>query len=124
LLAKETGNSQTDPLRAPESSDATFECFYFDSCFKIRRLSRNSSIYDMPRYYFNIYNDDITLDYEGAMLADEHAARAYAVVAVRALAAETTQHGHLVRHHRVEYVDAAQNALGEVRFDEAVEISP
>ena len=78
----------------------------------------------MPRYYFNIYNDDITLDYEGAVLADEHAARAYAVVAVRALAAETTQHGHLVRHHRVEYVDAAQNPLGEVRFDEAVEISP
>ena len=80
--------------------------------------------YGMPLYYFNIYNDDMTLDYEGAELADEHAARAYAVKAVRSLAAETALHGHLIGHHRVEYVDAAQNPLGEVRFDEAVEISP
>ena len=78
----------------------------------------------MPRYYFNIYNDDITLDEEGVVLADEHAARAYTVKAVRELAAETALHGHLVGHHRVEYVDASQNPLGEVRFDEAVEITP
>lgn len=78
----------------------------------------------MPLYYFNIYNDDVTLDEEGADLADEHAARAYAVKAVRELAAETALHGHLVGHHRVEYVDAGQNVLGEVRFDEAVKISP
>ena len=78
----------------------------------------------MPRYYFNIYNDDITLDYEGAVLADEHAARAYAVKAVRDLAAETVRHGHLAGHHRVEYVDSDQNPLGEVRFDEAVDITP
>ena len=78
----------------------------------------------MPLYYFNIYNDDVTLDEEGAELADEHAARAYAVKAVRELAAETALHGHLVGHHRVEYVDASQNPVGEVRFDEAVKISP
>lgn len=77
----------------------------------------------MPLYYFNIYNDDVTLDEEGADLADEHAARAYAVKAVRELAAETALHGHLVGHHRVEYVDAGQKVLGEVRFDEAVKIS-
>lgn len=78
----------------------------------------------MPLYYFNIYNDDMTLDEEGVELADEHAARAHAVKAVRELAAETTLHGHLIGHHRVEYVDTGQNPLGEVRFDEAVEISP
>ena len=78
----------------------------------------------MPLYYFNIYNDDMTLDDEGVVLADEHAARAYAVKAVRELAAETALHGHLIGHHRVEYVDNGQNPLGEVRFDEAVEISP
>ena len=77
----------------------------------------------MPLYYFNIYNDDVTLDEEGAELADEHAARAYAVKAVRALAAETALLGHLVGHHRVEYVDASQKPVGEVRFDEAVKIS-
>ena len=77
----------------------------------------------MPLYYFNIYNDDTTLDEEGAELADEHAARAYAVKAVRELAAETALHGHLIGHHRVEYVDADQKVLGKVRFDEAVEIT-
>ena len=78
----------------------------------------------MPLYYFNIYNDDTTLDDEGTVLADEHAARAFAVKGVRELAAETVLHGHLIGHHRVEYVDENQNPLGEVRFDEAVEISP
>jgi hypothetical protein len=78
----------------------------------------------MPLYYFNIYNDDTTLDEEGAELADEHAARAFAVKAARGLAAETVLHGHLAGHHRVEFVDADQNPLGEVRFDEAVEIRP
>lgn len=77
----------------------------------------------MPRYYFNVYNDDTTLDYQGAELADEHAARAYAVKAARSLAADTVQHGHLVGHHRVEFVDEDQNPLGEVRFDEAVDIT-
>lgn len=78
----------------------------------------------MPLYYFNIYNDDTTLDDEGAELADEHAARAYAVKAARSLAADTVRHGHLVGHHRVEFVDKGQNPIGEVRFDEAVDIRP
>lgn len=77
----------------------------------------------MPLYYFNVYNDDTTLDDEGAELADEHAARAHAIKAARSLAAETALHGHLIGHHRVEFVDKDQNPLGEVRFDEAVEIS-
>lgn len=77
----------------------------------------------MPRYYFNIYNDDITLDDEGAMLADDHAARAYTIKAVRELAAETCRLGHLIGFHRVEYVDSAQTVIGKVRFDEAVIIT-
>jgi hypothetical protein len=78
----------------------------------------------MPLYYFNVYNDDTTIDDEGVELADAHAARAYAVKATRALAAETVLHGHLAGHHRVEYVDANQNPIGEVRFDDAVDIRP
>ncbi len=78
----------------------------------------------MPLYYFNVYNDVITLDEEGAELADEHAARAHAVTAARSLAADTALHGHIAGHHRVEFVDESQNPLGEVRFDEAVEFRP
>ena len=77
----------------------------------------------MPLYYFNIYNDDTTLDEEGAEFPDLHAARAYAVKAVRELASEAVLHGHLVGYHRVEFVDKDQNPLGNVRFDEAVDIS-
>ena len=78
----------------------------------------------MPHYYFNVYNDDVTLDPEGAELADEHAAQAYAVKEVRHLAAETVLHGHLTAHHRVEVVDENQKLLHTVRFDEGVQIRP
>gem|GEM_PF-1180028 len=88
----------------------------------VKRIIRYNR--SMTLYYFNIYNDDITLDEEGADLADEHAARAHAVKAVRSLASETVMHGHLVGHHRVEIVDARQNPIDEVRFDEAVDITP
>ena len=78
----------------------------------------------MPRYYFNVYNDDVTIDPEGADLADDHSARAYAVREVRCLAAETVLHGHLVAHHRIEVVDENQELVDTVRFDEAVDIKP
>jgi hypothetical protein len=78
----------------------------------------------VPRYFFNVYNDDVTLDDEGAELLDPHAARAYAVKHARALAADTVLHGHLTAHHRIEIVDRHQNPVGTVRFDEAVAIRP
>jgi hypothetical protein len=37
----------------------------------------------MPTYYFNIYNDDVTEDFEGVELADDAAAHAYGIVAAR-----------------------------------------
>jgi hypothetical protein len=78
----------------------------------------------VPLYFFNIYNDDITLDDEGAEQVDDHAARAYAVKAARALAAQTVLLGHLVAHHYIEIVDRDRNPVGTVRFDEAVDIRP
>jgi hypothetical protein len=76
----------------------------------------------VPLYYFNVYNDDVTMDDEGAELADAEAARAYAVKAVRALAADTVLHGHFTASHRIEFVDGEREPVGTVRFDEAVEI--
>jgi hypothetical protein len=78
----------------------------------------------MPLYFFNIYNDDVTLDDEGAELADYHAAHAHAVKSARALAADTVLHGHLVHHHRIQITDESHEILGAVRFDEAVTIKP
>ena len=76
----------------------------------------------MPRYYFHIYNDDVTMDDEGAELADDEAARARAVKEARVLAADTVLHGHLTSHHRIEIVDAERNPVGTVYFGEAVDI--
>jgi len=76
----------------------------------------------MRTYYFKIVNDDVTDDFEGAELADDEAARAYAVAAARSLAGETVSKGHLTRSDRVVIQDAQRKPIGEVRFDEAVEI--
>lgn len=76
----------------------------------------------MPLYYFNVANDDETEDYEGAELADDAAAHAYAVVAARSLAAETVRHGHLDPSHRVDILNAAREPVGSVTFGEAVDI--
>jgi hypothetical protein len=76
----------------------------------------------VPLYYFNVYNDDISIDPEGTDLADAHAARAFAVKAARSLASETVLHGHLVGSHYIDVVDENQGAVDKVRFDEAVDI--
>jgi hypothetical protein len=64
------------------------------------------------------------MDDEGAELADNQAALAHAVKQARAMAAETVLHGHLAQSHRIECVDADRKLVGNVRFDQAVEIRP
>jgi hypothetical protein len=76
----------------------------------------------MPLFYFDIYNDDITLDDEGAELVDARAAMARATKEARVLAAETVKLGHLSRSHRLEVLDEQRHSIGTVRFDEAVDI--
>ncbi len=78
----------------------------------------------MPRYFFNIYNDDVTIDDEGVELADVPAARSYAVVGARSLIVESVGLGHLTRHHRIEIKDESGGLLETVRFDEAIDIKP
>ena len=76
----------------------------------------------MPLYYFDIHNDDETEDFEGAELADDRAAHAYAVHAARSLAAETVRLGHLTGDHLIEIKNEQRERVGTVRFDEAVDI--
>ena len=78
----------------------------------------------MPIYYFNVYNDEVSMDPEGLELADVDTARAFALKAARSLGADSVLHGHLIGSHRVEIVDENQKPVGSIRFDEAVEIKP
>ncbi len=77
----------------------------------------------MKRYFFNLYNDDITEDFEGVELADDDAACERAMKEARNLAAESVRCGHLVGNHYIEIVDADRKVVGSVRFDEAVAVS-
>jgi hypothetical protein len=76
----------------------------------------------VPLYYFNVYNDDVTLDDEGAELANHDAAMARGIREARALAADTVLKGHLTRCHLIEVQDEHRKKVGVVRFDDAVEI--
>ena len=76
----------------------------------------------VPIYYFNLFNDDLTVDDEGVDLADDEAARAHAIKEARVMAADTVLHGHLTRSDRIEFVDEVRKRVGTVRFDEAVDV--
>jgi hypothetical protein len=78
----------------------------------------------MHHYYFNLYNDDITEDYEGADLADDDAARAHGIKEARSMAAQCVLEGHLTASHYVEVVDANRDNVATIRFDEAVDLRP
>jgi hypothetical protein len=79
----------------------------------------------MSRYYFNVYNDEVTLDEEGAELADTPAALRRAADEARNFAAESVKaRGHLVLHHKIEVEDEGRNKVGVVYFRDVVAIEP
>lgn len=78
----------------------------------------------MSRYYFNLYNDELTIDEEGREFADEHAARAHAVKEARVMAADSVSRGHFTASDRIEIMDEERRVVSNVRFDEAVELRP
>lgn len=77
----------------------------------------------MARFYFDIYNDDVTIDEEGIECADAVSARARAISEARILACDTIRHkGALNLEHRIVILDAAREPVAIVRFGDAVEI--
>lgn len=74
----------------------------------------------MPRYYFNVRDDDTTVDSEGMEFFDSHAAIAFAYKAAREIAVETAVRGRLVTDHRIEIVDADRQLIDTVTFGEAI----
>lgn len=78
----------------------------------------------MPRYYFDICDDDTTIDREGMEFADAHAAIAFAYKAARDIAVETAVEGRLVTEHRIEIADADHRLIDTVTFGEAVGVDP
>ncbi|PSJ41924.1 DUF6894 family protein [Allosphingosinicella deserti] len=78
----------------------------------------------MPLFFFNVFNDAVTMDDEGAELVDAQAARAHAVKNARSLAAECVLHGYFIASNRIEIEDENRVVVDTVRFDEAVDLRP
>jgi len=77
----------------------------------------------MPRYYFHIYSDDVTIDREGQELADFETARLEATRGARELICDSVRKGRLTLGHRVEVEDEDGRPLFTIRFADAVTLN-
>ena len=76
----------------------------------------------MPRYFFDLYNDTITKDEEGAELENVAAARAKAVEYAQGMAAAEVLKGGLNLTHFIAVKGENRQPLFVVRFDETVKV--
>ena len=77
----------------------------------------------MSRYFFNLYNDEISIDEEGVELADDDAAREWARREVRYQAAESVrQHAHLILSHKVVICNEAASEVETITFGDVVAV--
>ena len=76
----------------------------------------------MPRYYFNLYNDITSIDEEGSDLPNDAVALQHAARTAREMAAESVRNGHLVLDHRLEVTDEDGRSVGTVYFRDVVRV--
>ena len=76
----------------------------------------------MPLYFFNIYDDIVTVDDEGLELPNVEAARLHAVAGARDLIATQVRHGYMIRSHWIDVADRQGQILFSVKFADAVDI--
>ena len=76
----------------------------------------------MPIFYFNLYNDFITIDDEGVELADLAAAEAQARTAASQIIAELiAAGGQMNPHHRIEVENEQREIVLTLPFSDLVE---
>ena len=76
----------------------------------------------MPRFFFHVYDDSISLDEEGLERASFKDAVKEAVRGARALACEEVTRGRLNLGHRIVIANEAGETLATVTFEEVVRI--
>lgn len=77
----------------------------------------------MTRYYFDVFNDEITLDEEGQELPDREAAVARARFEARVLAGDSVvQQGHLVLDHHIRVRSPDGDIVASVNFGDVIEV--
>ena len=78
----------------------------------------------VPRYFFNLYDDEVVIDGEGRELPDVAAARAVAFASAREMACAEVLEGHLALDHRIEVVDETGEPACTVHFRDVVMVEP
>jgi hypothetical protein len=77
----------------------------------------------MKRYFFNLFNDEETIDEEGQMFPDDDAAIACAKREVRNFAAESVSlYGHLILHHHMEVKTEQGVLVADISFGETIDV--
>jgi hypothetical protein len=78
----------------------------------------------MPRFYFHVYNDEVTMDEEGQDLPDAEAARNEATKSARALICDEVLKGVLKLSDRIEVEDEERRSVLTLTFGDVVRITP
>jgi hypothetical protein len=78
----------------------------------------------VPRFFFHLYDDIVSLDPEGKEFPTLDDARQHAIKAARELACAEVLHGHLGLNHRIEIVDRTDAPVATVTFKEVVKLHP
>jgi hypothetical protein len=76
----------------------------------------------MPRYFFHLYNDVISIDEEGVDLPDLEAARANGIKEAREMMLEMVAEGRINFSHRIDIADESGAVVDSVSFGDAVTI--
>jgi hypothetical protein len=85
----------------------------------LSRLARSRFV---PRYFFHLYNDEISLDEEGLELADLDAARASAIDAARDLACGSIQRGRINLEDHIDVHDESGEKVLTISYRQAFTI--
>jgi hypothetical protein len=76
----------------------------------------------MPRYFFDLYNDMVVRDEEGALLRGPSEAYGHALYeAWEMITASVVEHKRIDLAHRIEVRDDAGKILEEIRFEKAIQ---
>ena len=76
----------------------------------------------MPRYYFHLYNDVVSMDEEGVDLPDPEAARANGIREAREMMVEMVGEGRINFSHRIDIADESGAVIDSVTFAQAVAV--
>jgi hypothetical protein len=76
----------------------------------------------MPRYFFNLYDDCVLIDEEGAELPTVDAAWQRALHVAREMACQEVLEGKLTLSHRIEVEDEDRKPIVVIPFGDAVTV--